>query len=77
MADDAGVMGVMGGPEGPGGPGLGGSSGFRGGFCSGLLGWAVVLVDAVMVVEAAGLVEVKLKTRSGSLSPSWAAWLRT
>jgi hypothetical protein len=38
---------------------------------------AVVVVKVVAVVEAAGLVEVKLKTRSRSLSPSWAAWLRT
>ncbi len=38
---------------------------------------AVVVAEAVAVVEAAGLVEVKLKTRSGSPSPSWAVWLRT
>jgi hypothetical protein len=36
---------------------------------------ATVVVEAVAMVEAAGLVEVKLKIRSGSPSPSWAAWL--
>jgi hypothetical protein len=38
---------------------------------------AVVVAKAVAVVEAEELVEVKLKTRSGSLSLSWAICLRT
>lgn len=37
---------------------------------------AAVVAEAVAVVEAAGLAEVKLKTRSGSLSPSWATWFK-
>ena len=57
------------------GLGLGGRSGFRGGFSSGLRGRGRGPGRAV--VEAEGLLAVKLKTRSGSLSPSWAAWLRT
>jgi small subunit ribosomal protein S2e len=51
------------GPGGPGGPGMAG----RGGFGSGPLA----------VVRAAGLVEARLKTRSGSRSPSLAAWSKT
>jgi hypothetical protein len=39
-----------------------------------VLGAACVVAEAVAVIEAAGLLEVKLKTRSGSPSPSWAAW---
>jgi hypothetical protein len=37
----------------------------------------VAEIMAMAVAEAVGLLEVKLKTRSGSLSPSWTAWLRT
>ena len=38
---------------------------------------AEVMVEAMAVVEATGLMGVKLKTRSGFLSPNRAAWLKT
>ena len=75
MADDAGAAG---GPGGPGGPRIRRPRLLPATAedSAAVLG-AVVVAEAVAVVEAAGLVEVKLKTRSGSPSPSWAAWLRT
>lgn len=38
---------------------------------------ATVVVEAMALVEASGLLEIKPKTRIESLSPSWAARLRT
>jgi hypothetical protein len=65
------------------GAGIGGCCSFLGGFSIGLRAlWSVVvetvtLVKTVALVEGVWLVEVKLKTRSGCLSPSRGAWLRT
>jgi hypothetical protein len=69
MADDAGAAG---GPGGPGGPRI-----RRPRLLPATAEDSAAVLGAAAVVVAAGLAEVKLKTRSGSPSPSWAAWLRT
>lgn len=72
MADDASRTG---GQRGPGVPGLGGRNKSIEDL-SVVLGTKVV-VKAMALVEASGLLEIKPKTRIESLSPSWAARLRT
>lgn len=67
MVGDSGTVGR---PREPRCSGLGGQGGQR--FYGPQL-WP----RSVAVVEATGLVEVKPKTRIGSLSASWATWSRT
>lgn len=38
---------------------------------------SVEVLEAMVVVKPAGLVEVKPMTRNESLSSSWVAWLKT
>lgn len=56
--------------EGPGDAGLGGRGGFHEGFNRGLRGCSRGHG------HGHGAHRVKLKTKSGPLSPRWAAWLR-
>ena len=73
MADDTGAAEGPEGPGGPVGPGMGGRGGFRRGFGSGIQGQG----RGQGWVEAVELAEARPRIRSGSLSPSWAAWSRT